>query len=218
MLSLANIDLNTLLARIIVLVTAFSVHEFAHAWTANYFGDDTPRLNGRLTLNPLAHLDILGSIMLLVAGFGWAKPVPVNPYALQRRSSAAFMWVSLAGPLSNLLLAVIAAILFRLMRFFILSLPPNVVTSGFVVQLLAEFIYINLLLMLFNLIPIAPLDGEKVAEYLLPPKWSQALSSVQPYGPYILVALLFIGPYIGLPFVDWIITGPLTAIFNLLIG
>src|SRR5512139_2451174 len=109
-----GLDPSTLICRIIVLLTAFSVHEFAHAWTANYFGDDTPRQNGRLTLNPLAHLDPIGSIVLLFAGFGWAKPVPVNPYALERRSPAALMWVSLAGPLSNLLMALIAAIPFRL--------------------------------------------------------------------------------------------------------
>ena len=102
------------MAYAIVLITAFSVHEFAHAWTANYFGDDTPRMNGRLTLNPLAHLDPIGSLMLIFAGFGWAKPVPVSLYALERRSPAAPMWVALAGPLSNFLMALLAAIPFRL--------------------------------------------------------------------------------------------------------
>ena len=97
-----GLDAPTLIARVFVLMTAFSVHEFAHAWTANYFGDDTPGRYGRLTLNPLAHLDVMGSLMLIFVGFGWAKPVPVNPYALGRRSPAAFMWVSLAGPMSNL--------------------------------------------------------------------------------------------------------------------
>ena len=86
---LFGLDLPTIIARIFVLLTAFSVHEFAHAWTANLFGDDTPGRYGRLTLNPLAHLDVMGSLMLLFVGFGWAKPVPVNPYALGRRSPAA---------------------------------------------------------------------------------------------------------------------------------
>ena len=103
-------DLTTLVAYAIVLGVAFSVHEFAHAWTANFFGDDTPRLNGRLTLNPLAHLDPIGTIMLFIAGFGWAKPVPVSLYALERRSPAAPMWVALAGPISNFLMALVAAI------------------------------------------------------------------------------------------------------------
>jgi Zn-dependent protease len=89
-----NLDITSIITRLVILLTAFSVHEFAHAWVANYFGDDTPRINGRLTLNPLAHLDLMGSLMLLIAVFGWAKPVPVNPYALQRRSPAALMWVS----------------------------------------------------------------------------------------------------------------------------
>ena len=85
----AGLETSTLITRMVVLLTAFSVHEFAHAWTADRFGDNTPRMYGRLTLNPAAHLDVMGSLMLLVAGFGWAKPVPVNPYALQRRSPAA---------------------------------------------------------------------------------------------------------------------------------
>src|SRR5512139_2028222 len=109
-----GIALSSLVSRVIVLITAFSVHEFAHAWTAEQFGDDTPRMNGRLTLNPLAHLDPIGSLMLLLVGFGWAKPVPINPYVLSRRSPAATMWVSLAGPMSNLLMALIAAIPFQL--------------------------------------------------------------------------------------------------------
>ena len=101
-----------LISYIFVLLTAFAVHEFAHAFTANLFGDQTPAINGRLTLNPLAHLDIMGSLMLLVAGFGWAKPVPVNVYALERRSRWAPLWVSLAGPLSNLIMAFVFSIPF----------------------------------------------------------------------------------------------------------
>ena len=92
-----GLDPQTLISRILTLIIAFTVHEFAHAWTANSFGDDTPRMNGRLTLNPLAHLDIMGSLLLLLVGFGWAKPVPINPYVLQRRSPAAVMWVSWQG-------------------------------------------------------------------------------------------------------------------------
>src|SRR5512139_3541331 len=111
---LFGLDPATLIARMIVLIFAFTLHEFAHAWTATQFGDDTPRLNGRLTLNPMAHLDPMGSLLLLVAGFGWAKPVPINPYALQRRSASAVTWVSLAGPLSNFAIAMLATIPFKL--------------------------------------------------------------------------------------------------------
>ena len=111
---LFNLDPATLIASIVVLLVAFPIHEFAHAWTATQFGDPTPEQYGRLTLNPLAHLDLMGSLLLLVAGFGWAKPVPVNPYLLRRRSSSALMWVALAGPMSNFLLAILGAIPFRL--------------------------------------------------------------------------------------------------------
>ncbi len=145
-----GLDAPTIIARVIVLLTAFSVHEFAHAWTANFFGDDTPGRYGRLTLNPLAHLDVMGSLMLIFVGFGWAKPVPVNPYALQKRSPAAFMWVSLAGPMSNLIMAVIASIPFQLGLISVsdVYLPSNsfLPTIPF---LLFEFVYINLILMLF---------------------------------------------------------------------
>src|SRR5690606_1904095 len=144
-------DLNpaTLISRVIVLVIAFTVHEFAHAWTADRFGDPTPRMNGRLTLNPLSHLDPVGSLLLLIAGFGWARPVPVNPYALGRRSDAALMWVSLAGPLSNLMLALLGAIPLRLglvtfQGFGPISFLPTLY------MLLTEFVFINLVLMLFN--------------------------------------------------------------------
>jgi Zn-dependent protease len=105
-----NLDPLTLISRAIILVIAFTIHEFSHAFIANAYGDDTPRVNGRLTLNPLVHLDVIGSLMLVIAGFGWAKPVPVNPYWLKQRSRSAIMWVSLAGPLSNLLMAFLAAL------------------------------------------------------------------------------------------------------------
>src|SRR5512139_542806 len=109
-----NLNISMLLSHLFVLLTAFSVHEFSHAITADRLGDMTPRQNGRLTLNPLVHLDPIGSLLLLVAGFGWAKPVPINPYALLRRSTAGVMLVSLAGPVSNFLMAVLAAIPFQL--------------------------------------------------------------------------------------------------------
>jgi Zn-dependent protease len=212
-----NLDPSTLISHLFVLLTAFSVHEFAHAWTANYFGDHTPRLNGRLTLNPLAHLDPIGSLLLLVAGFGWAKPVPVDPYVLQRRSPAGLMWVSLAGPFSNLLMAILAAIPFRFGWVSVgeahLALATR--SSHFlptIPQLLYVFIYINLLLMLFNLIPIAPLDGEKIAEYFFPPSWNRFMDVIRPYGPLILLAIVFVG------ILSWIISPPLSLLMNLLVG
>ena len=162
-----------LLSRLFVLVVAFTVHEFSHAWTADRFGDNTPRMNGRLTLNPLAHLDPIGSLLLLLGGFGWAKPVPVNPYALGRNSSAALMWVSLAGPGSNFLMAILGAIPLRLGLASLTGFGP--ISGDFAVNFLSEFVWINLALMVFNLIPLAPLDGEKIAEYFFPPSWARVL-------------------------------------------
>lgn len=205
-----GLDPVTLLARLIVLATAFTVHEFAHAWTATQFGDQTPRQHGRLTLNPLAHLDPLGSLMLIFAGFGWAKPVPVNAYALQRNSSAALMWVSLAGPFSNLLMAVVAAIPIKL---GLVSLYDG----GFVSKLLSEFVWINLLLMLFNLIPLAPLDGDKIVSYFFPPQLQQVWDTIRPYGPMILM-LLFLSPMLGFNILGSILNPPMELLFRLLVG
>ena len=210
-----GLDPPTVISRIIVLLIAFTFHEFAHAWTANAFGDDTPRLYGRLTLNPIAHLDLMGTILLIVAGFGWAKPVPINPYALQRRSPAAVMWVSLAGPASNFLMAIVAAIPIRLGVVSLATSTGILPTAG---DLLFEFILINLTLMLFNLIPISPLDGEKILEYFLPPNMARTWETIRPYGPLILIVVVFLGPLIGINLLGWIIDPPLTALLRLLIG
>ena len=214
-----NLDLPTIISRVVVLLTAFSFHEFAHAWVAVRFGDETPRVTGRLTLNPLAHLDPLGSLMLIVAGFGWAKPVQVNPYALQRRSPAAMMWVSLAGPASNLLLAVIASIPFQL---GLVSAYEAQFSSGSIVpsleKLLYEFVFINLLLFLFNLIPIAPLDGEKIFTYFLPANMARVFDTIRPYGPMILMVLIVLGPLLGINILGMIIGPPLQAMMRILVG
>jgi Zn-dependent protease len=218
-----NLDPSTLIARIIVLIVAFTIHEFSHAATADYFGDETPRINGRLTLNPLAHLDPMGSLLLIVAGFGWAKPVPINPYALNRRSSSAVAWVSFAGPLSNLCMAVLAAIPFRLGLVSAATAQFDAYYRGShllpsIPQLLWEFITINLILMLFNLIPLAPLDGEKIADYFFPPSWARVLDQIRPYGPMILLAVFFVGPLVHLNIIGWIIGVPLNYLMGLLVG
>jgi Zn-dependent protease len=196
---MGTLNLATFFTRIITLVIAFTIHEFAHAWTANRFGDLTPKMNGRLTLNPVAHIDPLGALMLIFAGFGWAKPVPVNPYALRRHSKSAMMWVSLAGPLSNLLLAVLGSVLFLLIwnpaQGFVLSLNNFLPTP---VGFLYYFIIINLTLMIFNLLPIFPLDGEKVLDQLLPPDGQDFLASIRPFGSIILLVVVFVLPYIGI--------------------
>ena len=205
-------DLTFLFVNAIVLLIALPIHEFAHAWAANSFGDDTPRLYGRLTLNPLAHLDLLGSIMLIVVGFGWAKPVPVNPYALQRRSESALMWVALAGPLSNLIQAIIGAIVLRVLLSFPALISGTI--STYVFYFLVQYIWINIALMLFNLLPISPLDGDKVADYLMPPPWQAPWQAIRPYGPFFLLILIFAGRQFGFS----PIAGPADALLTLLVG
>jgi len=203
----------------IILLTAFPVHEFAHAWVADRFGDNTPRANGRLTLNPLAHLDPLGSLMMIIAGFGWAKPVPINPYILGRRSPAATMWVSLAGPMSNLLMAIIGSIFFRI---GLASVTDITFASGNILPNLSLFVFlfirINLWLMLFNLIPLFPLDGEKVLDYFLPPSAARVLESIRPYGPMILMVILIVLPMVGIDVLGRVIQPAFNFLTSLLIG
>lgn len=214
-----DLNIPTLVARIFVLLIAFAVHEFAHAWTADRYGDPTPRAQGRLTLNPLVHLDPIGSLMLVVAGFGWAKPVQVDTYYLSRRSSSALMWVSLAGPGSNLLMALLAAIPFQL---GLVSVANAMGSPGQVLPsldfFLFEFVYINLLLMLFNLLPISPLDGEKILYTLAPPSVARVMDTIRPYGPILLLVLVFAGSFMSVNLLWTILGPPLQAMLALLIG
>jgi Zn-dependent protease len=210
-----NLDLTSLLYLVIIMVISLTAHEFAHAWTADQLGDDTPRLNGRLTLNPLAHLDPIGSLMLLIAGFGWAKPVPVNPYAIRSRTPAGLMLVAVAGPLSNLLMAILGALPFRLGLFDSLSQGSELAYNA--ATFLILFMQINLVLLFFNLIPIFPLDGEKVADYFLPTSGQDLLHRLRPYGPMILMGLIFLGRFTGFDVLGILIQAPSQAILNLLV-
>ncbi len=210
-----NLAPSLLISRIVTLIIALTVHEFSHAFIADRLGDRTPRANGRLTLNPLKHLDVLGSLMLIVAGFGWAKPVPVNPYALRQRSRSALMWVSLAGPGSNLLLALAAGLILRF------RLVPWQASAGFLpsaAEFLFTFLSINLILLLFNLIPLSPLDGEKILEFFLPPSIAVKYARIQPYGPILLMVLLFGLPLIGVDIISWIMTPALTGLQKIILG
>ncbi len=212
-----NFTIDQWIAIAIILFISFPVHELAHAVTADRFGDPTPRSSGRLTINPIAHWDIWGTLLLVfTGGFGWAKPVPINPYALSRHSRAAVMWVSLAGPFSNLALSLLAAIPFRLGLIGIDSIfTGGAISLGIV---LIYFIRINLVLMLFNLIPLAPLDGEKVAEYFFPPSWARVMETIRPYSMLILIAILFVLPYLGIDVLGAVLNPALSALTRLLTG
>lgn len=209
-----NTPIDELITYLVTLVIAITIHEFAHAKVADMLGDNTPRMNNRVTLNPLAHLDPIGSLMMIFAHFGWGRPVPVNPYVLNRRSTSALMWVSLAGPMSNFLLAVLAAIPLRLGIASTIQPQEFLPSSAY---FLSEFVFVNLFLMLFNLVPIAPLDGDKIADYFFPPFMARILETIRPYGPMILIVLLFVLPMLGFNFVGEVIYPPLNNLFYFLL-
>jgi Zn-dependent protease len=172
---------------IVAIILGITVHEFMHAYTAHRLGDDTAKLMGRLSLNPLAHLDLLGSLFLLLLRFGYGKPVPVNESRLQggRRGGSL---VALAGPFTNLVLATVCAIP---LRFASLG-SGNV--SEIYDEILSAIVVYNCLLFVFNLLPIPPLDGSRVVYGLLPPQQAYTWRSYEQYGPYILLAVVFFIP------------------------
>ncbi len=166
-----------------ILLYSVIFHEVAHGAVALLFGDDTARRYGRLTLNPVPHIDPMGAIALLLVGFGWAKPVPVNYHAL-RNSRFGLVAVSLAGCAANILIATIA--------IFLLQVMPAVGNTT-ITELLPTIAKINIILGAFNLIPIPPLDGSKILIAFLPPSAQERLAAIEPYGFFILIILLFSG-------------------------
>ena len=186
---------------LIAVVIGITIHEFMHAYTAHRLGDDTARLLGRLSLNPMRHFDPFGTLLLVIAGFGYGKPVPVNEARL--RTAVAISAVSLAGPLSNFVVAAVCAIPLRFDA-----------ASGDYGLILAYVVQLNLVLGVFNLIPIPPLDGSKVVYGLLPPRQQYAWRTYEQYGPFLLLALLLFGGRL----LDSLIFTPVNALMRFLIG
>ena len=187
---------------------ALSFHEFAHAWMASKCGDDTAARMGRLTLNPLAHLDVMGSMMILFVGFGWAKPVPVDSRNL-RDPRKDMMKVAAAGPISNLLLAMLAGMVWRLLGGT--GLFSN---SNFPI-LIFYFTQINIALAVFNLIPVSPLDGSQIFSGYLMKTNPQLAWKIQSYGPQVLFGLILFGYITGFSIL-WLIMKPFVNFFMLL--
>jgi len=173
------------------ILLALTLHEYAHGWVANRLGDPTARLLGRLTLNPIRHLDPMGTLVFVMTGMiGWAKPVPVN--ALQLRNPRKdMMWVALAGPLTNLMLAALSVVCFKLLSSI------NIPSAEAIVEPLAIMarasIRINVALAVFNILPIPPLDGSRVMAWILPYRQAEFYEQVEPYGFIILLLLVFTG-------------------------
>lgn len=183
----------------IALVVSLSVHEFAHAYTAVKYGDPTPKYAGRLTLNPAAHLDPVGTLMIFLVHFGWGKPVPVNQNNL-RDPRWHMLLVALAGPLSNFILALISAFCMK----FLWQVPGLFSFFAILTQL-------NVVLMVFNLLPIPPLDGSKVLLALFPPRNPHDLYNYLHYGPYVLLGIVLFSSLSGQNIL-WKIMGPLVDI------
>lgn len=193
----------------LLLLIAFPVHEWAHAWAARWLGDDTAERMGRLTLNPLRHLDPIGSILFLVAGFGWAKPVPVNIHRLRGNPRQSYALVALAGPVSNLILAVLFAALYRgIVPVLGIDNPVGYVV-GFALR---TAVALNLILALFNLIPIPPLDGSRLLTAILPSRGQVIADQIERHGLIILIVLSVTG------MLGRLIVGPANLLTQLLLG
>ena len=208
-----------LLAAVVASVT---FHEFSHALTATTLGDDTARRLGRLSLNPKAHLDPAGSIMFLLAGFGWGKPVPVNAYAFGKRALQGMMLVAFAGPVSNFLLAFLIGLLFKLdiveWPIFLFSpMSSGASLSSVLSQFFAMWLALNLILGVFNLIPLAPLDGSKVAAGLLPRSLAIPFLRIEPFGPGILLVVIMLDIMLGVGIISWIIGPPINFLADIVL-
>jgi Zn-dependent protease len=210
---LREIDFGNLAIWFIVLLFSLSFHEAAHAWTSEKFGDYTGRYQGRITLNPLAHIDPFGTILFPIISalsgiplLGWAKPVETNPL-LWRDKKKANIAVSAAGPISNLILASIAFVIIKgllisgtmqLVGGYYTLVTPTDPQSGFLAPLavfLSVMLLLNVGLAIFNFIPVPPLDGSHVLESLLPYQMAQAYEQIRPYGFLLLYALMFLGVF-----------------------
>ncbi|MFC1751874.1 site-2 protease family protein [Thermoproteota archaeon] len=205
-----------ILISIFVLIYSVVLHEVAHAKTALIFGDDTAQKLGRITFNPIPHLDIVGSI--LIPGFlimigspflmGWAKPVLIRPENFKNPTKD-MMWVSISGPLTNISIAIIASIVLKIVFLFN---PTATIFWRYAVFALVSFVQINIVLAVFNLIPIPPLDGSGLLEYFLPPRYKLIYSRIEPYGMLILLGLIYFG------IIGMLLELVLTPVLGFLIG
>jgi Zn-dependent protease len=211
------------LLRILALVIAITVHECAHAWSADLLGDPTARMLGRVTLNPLRHLDPLGTVMMVVTtltgmGIGWGKPTPITPYRLRYGTRRGRALVSVAGPAANLAVALVAGLILRTLGIRLLAVQTVYLFLGILVSS-------NIIIALFNLLPIPPLDGYSVFIGLLAlfrGTWSWTainfLESLERYGTMLLLGLVLVPQFLGINLLGWLIGPPFMFIYRLIMG
>ena len=232
MSDLFSVPIGDLILWFVVFLFSLSFHEAAHAWTSEKYGDYTGRYQGRITLNPLAHIDPIGTILFPLMGFmrggiamfGWAKPVETNPLLWRDKTKANIM-VSAAGPISNFILATVAFIIMKALLISGIAMPPFMGGGPFslivpapgqpafmepLTTLISIFLLLNVTLGVFNLIPVPPLDGSHVLESLLPYEMAQAYSQLRPYGFILLIALMLIGVF------RWILNPVIEVVLRLL--
>lgn len=207
---------------LVALVFALTVHEASHALMAARLGDDTPLRMGRLSLNPLAHLDPLGSLMILFVGIGWGKPVPIDATKLRPNPKLGMALVAMAGPFSNLVLATIGALI---LRTHLLSYTSQKVFSLGNFNLyfapacfLDTFVALNIGLMLFNLIPLSPLDGSRLWQILLPDRIYWRYTRIEPFGVILVIALVLADYFLGLGFLGRVLSPILNSVWYALVG
>jgi Zn-dependent protease len=207
-------DLATIIAFAIVAIPAFAYHEFAHAVVADRLGDPTPRSYGRISLNPIVHLDAFGLIMLFLAGFGWAS-TPVNPNMLRGNPRSSMAVVAVGGPLANIIMALLLALP---IRFGLVNFDFGGSQLPTLYQVLRIGVQINLLLATFNLIPIPPLDGFTILVGILPAEMAYQLMPLRQYGTMILLAVIFFLPYLGIDVFSSVVNPVFDRFIPLLLG
>ncbi len=208
--NLASSAIGQFILYMVALIFSLSVHESAHAWTSNYFGDDLARLQGRISLNPMVHVDPIGTLLFPAISFftgaplfGWAKPTPVNPLRWRDKRVANF-WVSIAGVICNFIIAIVAGVIIRILLFANLIEPggqrlfrptsDSLILQG-AVELLTTFFILNVVLGVFNLIPIPPLDGSKVLQSILPESFESGFEALERFGFILLILAMFTGVF-----------------------
>ncbi len=187
-----DLDLKFLLIFVPVILFSLTIHEYAHAYIANKLGDDTAKRLGRLTLNPLKHLDPIGTILLLLVHFGWAKPVPVDPRNFKDPKKD-MLYVAIAGPISNIITAIISGILLKFIVFNLASAGAFGAYTVPLIQFLVWMIFIGVVLAVFNMLPIPPLDGSRVLYGLLPDHLANSIKKIETYGILIVFGIILFG-------------------------